>query len=989
MRNESKATGTASSSYKFIALLFSIACFSVHINAVQADLTPTLLQTCIEECQEEGFCCGNRLNGEAPTTSNNRLSCANGCEIAYYSKDVAECQSYCEEGNDEGCEWKHPLIEMVFKKCRDCQEGCPGWPAAEACSTGCDKAQSIDGFYCADDESWGYKGDKSKSCSGWVSENTKKRCKKKDSGKKVWDICPETCKCEADTCKNCAVDCSDDSSFQYDNDPTKTCKDWVKKKKSSRCKKEGVSEGCPSTCKTVRKLGDCGSGGRKVEVCEKKKWKDMGCLEYDPFSIVAGFHPGDLIRSSRLYGWSYYIRAFDMVRDTPVREIGYGQWTSGDIAGGGKSQEVCGRHPHSLGRICNNPNNPPSDDDMNGEYKNCGSMDLDKLEECDAECCGDNNKCGIGGGANIEGGMGYWMYTLEHPHVKWMGMAGVTSYYKMIGRTYLDTRRQLCTSLGGAVRVSNNIVVGNDPMQFYSEENGVDGFLGYMITKTPIGKRSEEDDANYWTIIVDTDNFSGPIYYISAWFWDALSSWSPKSKTMANPEALITYAQTGFEGSIGAYALTADDGSKWIKTNRFGVPQDTIDGNLADSFTLYTGYSSYVTDWAVDTMEPILSGEGSDDSQKIASIRNAAQTERLQTPKCDARPFYNSWFEAWLGPWQLYVGTREQPDWRVFSGFGIGENFDENFDIDEYRPGSEAAYCHLRFELDTEKLECKSEFCEARNYFRLEDDDLSTNYVPTKKKKVPKNVRKIMDTTVFEPTRVNDGSNLGPPSEDEKPCFEKPGPAPANSRLYCTRLASGTWLGFQWYRFVDQPELNQVFASMDSSDRDAAKCYMQERIERLHEAMASGDEDAIPRWFRPPQGDENMPKHRVKFDPGYLVTPPDGLEKGFVPVVVWERNRERPIGCDVYLGEHTSEPNPFPNGYYDGYSDNSDEYRINEQCPANLESSGPFTFPGVVYPYPYKDYDSPVQGYDAPVKENVGDVLDSNPVICGLASDPP
>jgi len=201
------------------------------------------------------------------------------------------------------------------------------------------------------------------------------------------------------------------------------------------------------TCSTVRKLTTCGDQlalgqGREVQICEKRKWKNMGCLQEEKFHIVGGFQPGGIIRGQRLSGWSYYIRAFDFVRDTPMQELGWSQWTSGDIVGGGEAQEVCGLHPHSF--VCEK-DNPPSDDEMRGEYKNFGSMELNKLEKCEADCCGDSNKCGLGE-SNIEGGMGYWMYTLEHPHVKWMGLAGVTHDYQMIGRTFLGKREIISCS---------------------------------------------------------------------------------------------------------------------------------------------------------------------------------------------------------------------------------------------------------------------------------------------------------------------------------------------------------------------------------------------------------------------------------------------------------------------------------------------------------------------------------------------------------------
>jgi len=965
--------------------LFTVAAFFT--GTTSANLSANLLQTCIDKCHEEpDLCCGNRLNGEAPNSSNNRLSCANGCEIAYYSENISECKAYCEFGNDASCDYDHPVIQMPFSKCGSCQEGCDGWPPSNACDIGCDKAKDLNEFYnpCFDYPDWEYKGQNGKSCIGWVSEDENERCgygetKGVHAGKKVWEICPVTCKCAFDTCKPCSSPCADDESFQYQGKPTKTCKGWVKKKKNKRCKLEGVSESCPKTCKTIRNVGSCGDGGNVKEVCLQNKWQNVGCFEDSYFRVIAGFGPADVIRGLDIFGWSYYIRAFDMVRDTPVKELGWGQWTKGDLPGGGQSQEVCGRHPNSF--VCN-LNNPPSDDEMDGEFQHCGSTDLDEMEKCTAGCCGDNNKCGIGGGNAIEGGMGYWMYTLEHPHVKWMSQAGVNHDYAMIGRTLLATGKQLCTSMGGSVKVANNIVVGNDPMQFYSAKAGVDGFLGYMVTRTPIGKRSEEDNANYWTIIVDTENYSGPVFYISTWFWDALASWSPKSKTFGNPETLITSSQTGFEGAVGAFKVTDDDGTEWYKSNRIAVPQDEINGKKTDTSTFYTGYSTYATDWATDAMEPMLSGTGSSSSQAVSFINDSALADREQTPKCHAGPYELG--THWQGSFKFYHGSVHGPLPPLAYNMGIGDDFYGNFDWGKYDEESTAASCHTRFNLDKSKLRCKRGFCETYKYFKREKN--SYDFVPMKGKNVPKNIKKVLNAGKFEPTKMNDGSDLGPPGEEEMPCFEKPGPAPADSRLYCTRLASGTWLGFKWYRFVDQPELNQVFASMDNSDRDAAKCYMQARIERLHEGVASGKGN--DQWFSPPQGDNSLPKGKVSFDPGYLVTPPQGLEKGYVPITLWERNREVSDDCDVFLGEYNSEPKPFPEGYYDGHSRNGGGPRVRNQCPANKETNMIFPHPGTVYPYPFKDYSSPHKAYEVPLRENVGEGLNDNPVICNLASDP-
>ena len=111
------------------------------------DISATILQKCIDQCMTLNHCCGNRLNGEAPFTSNMRLSCANGCEIAYYRSTVAECKADCAEGNQHGCEYNHPNIASNFEKCFECQESCDKYPDEGACSDGCDFAANFPEFY--------------------------------------------------------------------------------------------------------------------------------------------------------------------------------------------------------------------------------------------------------------------------------------------------------------------------------------------------------------------------------------------------------------------------------------------------------------------------------------------------------------------------------------------------------------------------------------------------------------------------------------------------------------------------------------------------------------------------------------------------------------------------------------------------------------------------------------------------------------------------
>ena len=119
---------------------------------------------------------------------------------------------------------------------------------------------------------------------------------------------------------------------------------------------------------------------------------------------------------------------------------------------------------------------------------------------------------------------------------------------------------------------------------------------------------------------------------------------------------------------------------------------------------------------------------------------------------------------------------------------------------------------------------------------------------------------------------------------------------------------------------------------------------MQARIERLHEMQAKEDK---PRWFEPPT---ELPAERVTIDQGFLVTPPLGLEVGYVPVSVYSKLREKPFNCDVVEGELQEEPSPLPENYFttpDWFGSGYDRYP--ETCALTDFSGDTFDIPGTIY----------------------------------------
>ena len=76
-------------------------------------------------------------------------------------------------------------------------------------------------------------------------------------------------------------------------------------------------------------------------------------------------------------------------------------------------------------------------------------------------------------------------------------------------------------------------------------------------------------------------------------------------------------------------------------------------------------------------------------------------------------------------------------------------------------------------------------------------------------------------------------------------------------------------LTYSWYRFADQPAL--LNAGLTDVEREA----LQARVEKLHRHWTKDRE------YLPPPAVGKL----AEIDPALIVTPPEGLEAGYVPIV--------------------------------------------------------------------------------------------------------
>jgi hypothetical protein len=73
---------------------------------------------------------------------------------------------------------------------------------------------------------------------------------------------------------------------------------------------------------------------------------------------------------------------------------------------------------------------------------------------------------------------------------------------------------------------------------------------------------------------------------------------------------------------------------------------------------------------------------------------------------------------------------------------------------------------------------------------------------------------------------------------------------------------------YRWYRFIDQPSLQ------DADLSEAEKSRLQAVVEKIHAHWTMDKE------YLPPPGMGNL----ATLDAALIVTPPEGLEIGYVPI---------------------------------------------------------------------------------------------------------
>jgi hypothetical protein len=103
-------------------------------------------------------------------------------------------------------------------------------------------------------------------------------------------------------------------------------------------------------------------------------------------------------------------------------------------------------------------------------------------------------------------------------------------------------------------------------------------------------------------------------------------------------------------------------------------------------------------------------------------------------------------------------------------------------------------------------------------------------------------------------------------------CWKTPGPA---SGPFVAYPGDGSEVTYYWYRFADQP------AILNAGLNDAERETLQRRVEKLHRTWT------LDREYLPPPREGQL----AELDHALIVTPPKGLEIGYVPIATRQASR--------------------------------------------------------------------------------------------------
>ncbi len=434
----------------------------------------------------------------------------------------------------------------------------------------------------------------------------------------------------------------------------------------------------------------------------------------------------------------------------------------------------------------------------------------------------------------IEGGLGFWANTRFGDTTAKFRMNGTANGYNheisSPGWGFGNTKALKADEMGIA-QLSPRLLVPPDGLTF---RDGTCGELfGYAWMVLPLtGPKSTTAGLpiptgnQCWTMFINSENFKGPVAFYTPVTWTRISRRHPPAigRGLDTRPGLVT----GGAIEINTVPRFVGKDAKGIEYSR--IPHLQFPADEQGRTVLIHNLTHYSKDALYRQVEGWISG-GEAASGKF-------DEKGANSPPCKARR----------------LSVRQGAERLPIRGC---ENWVETCAIDRTTFGLQWKEPVLEKWTASLRRGAFPEYCRR--------DD--TQLVAIAESSVPDDTG--LKAARF-PQAVKDQSYTSPETGDN--CWKRPGP---KAGPFQAKLADGSVVTYWWYRFIDQPSLQ------DADLSDAEKNRLQATVEKIH-ALWTMDKEYMP----PPKMGT-----LAALDAALIVTPPKGLEIGYVPIVTRQSSR--------------------------------------------------------------------------------------------------
>lgn len=464
----------------------------------------------------------------------------------------------------------------------------------------------------------------------------------------------------------------------------------------------------------------------------------------------------------------------------------------------------------------------------------------------------------------IEGGLGWWGDTRFGKDTPKFIMGGVSHNFFAwangtgAGRSnnLSNGQRDWSTPGGkyGVAQLSNRLLWAPDGLNVAQCLNGE--LLGYGYTPLPITDPLEqtagvdiETGNQCWTLMLNSTNFKGPATFFMPTFWTepALEDTSLEGLFLDSrpSEPNVGF---GLEHATTPAIISKDDNNDtYAKTLAMQFPISGEDNGIAmHGVSVYSKNAIWddMVSWfnGGDVVDPSFNVDGT----IVVPFKNNGGSMVGEITSSGPDGYNHDIDLAFMNPTQMNSNT-------------MGYSFD------------------LNVVNKTDKNVLLPE------YYKLEDDKwqaLAKIDVPASTKLTTTPVPTVPRSEIPYLTPMEDDCAW----QDPDGPWKSPGPS---AGPFTADLGDGSTLTYYWYRFIDQPAIVHANLPQEMLEK------MQERVELMHSNWSHTDQYAAD----PEVGE------LATLDPEIIVTPPAGMEVGYVPIVTRQEKSKSKLRVFVLAGQ--------------------------------------------------------------------------------------